>query len=132
MTLLIADVGEVRMLGNIVNKTAPEDLVLKLYTNNITPAETDTAATYTEATGSGYASKALTGASWTVTSGNPSSATYALQTWTFSGALGNVYGYFVVETTSTILKWSERATGAPINIAVSGAKIEMTPAITLD
>src|SRR5687768_17455957 len=107
MPLVIPDVGEVRMLGNIVNKTAPENLVLRLYTNNITPAETDTLATYTEASGNGYASISLTGATWVVTSGNPTSAAYPVQTFTFTGALGNVYGYHINETTSTVLKWAE-------------------------
>jgi len=132
MVLLIPDAAEVRMLGNIVNKTAPENLVLKLYTNNITPAETDTAATYTEATGFGYAAINLTGATWVVTSGAPSNATYPEQVWTFTGALGNVYGYYLIEVTSTIIKWAERATSAPINIQTNGSQIKVTPTITLD
>lgn len=131
MALLIPNAAEVRMLGNIVNKTASEDLILRLYSNNITPAETDTAATYTEVTGSGYAAKTLTGATWVVTSGAPSDATYPLQTWTFTGA-ATVYGYFLTETTSGIIKWAERATSAPINIVTNGSKIELTPTITLD
>lgn len=131
MPLLVPDAAEVRMLGNIVNKTTPEDLVLRLYSNNITPAETDTAATYTEVSGSGYVSKVLNGANWTITSGAPSSASYALQTWTFSGAV-TVYGYYLTELTSGIIKWAERPSGSPISITTSGSEIRLTPTITLD
>jgi hypothetical protein len=132
MTLVVPNAGEEKMLGNIVNKTAPENLVLKLFTNNVTPGETDTAATYTEASGSGYGSVTLTGASWSITPGAPSEAAFAEQTFTFTGALGNVYGYFIVETTSGVIKWAERFTGAPYNIQNNGDQIKITPKITLD
>lgn len=194
MTLLVSNSAELRMLGNIVNLTAPENLVLRLYTSNTTPAETDVAGTYTEATGNGYSSSTLTGASWTAvaaksgtvnTSGTavssasgdnftgivagmamtinavgytvqsvtnstnlvltstagtqsgvaystPTTAHYAEQTYTFTGALGNVYGYYLTETTSGQLKWSERFSGAPLNIANNGDQIKVTPIITLE
>lgn len=131
MTLLVPDVGEAVMLNNIVNKVAPQNLVLRLYTNNITPAETDTFATYTEASGSGYSALTLTGASWTISGTAPTNATYAEQTFTFSGALGNVYGYMLNQTTSTILMWAERFTGAPYNIQNNGDQIKITPYIEL-
>lgn len=131
MTLLVPNVGEGRMLKAIVNHTAPENLVLKLYTSNTTPAETDTAATYTEASGNGYSSVTLTGASWTITEGAPSYAQYAQQTFTFTGALGNVYGLFLIQTTSTILMWAERFTDGPYNIQNNGDQIKITPYIEL-
>jgi hypothetical protein len=130
MALVVPNAGEDVMLQNILNKTAPENQTLKLYTNNITPAETDTAGTYTEASGSGYAAKSLTGASWTVTPGAPTTAAAAQQTWTFTGALGNVYGYFVVQATSGIILWAERFTGAPFNVANNGDEIKVTPQFT--
>jgi hypothetical protein len=105
---------------------------LRLYTNNITPGETDTAGTYTEAAGNGYAAITLTGGSWTVTEADPASAAYAQQTFTFTGALGDVYGYFVTQTTSGILMYAERFSGAPINIANNGDQIKITPTITGD
>jgi hypothetical protein len=49
MALNVPDVGENKILEHLVNKTAPENLVLRLYSNNITPSDTDTAGTYTEA-----------------------------------------------------------------------------------
>lgn len=63
MALLVPNNGEGDMLSFIVNKSTPENLVLRLFTNNITPAETDTAATYTEASGSAVVSKTIVTAS---------------------------------------------------------------------
>jgi hypothetical protein len=132
MSLLVPDAAESVMLQNILNKTAPQTLVLKLYTNNHTPVEGDTEANYTEASGFGYASVSLTGASWTIVTGNPTSASFAQQTFTFTGALGNVYGYFVIQTTSGKIMWAELFSDGPYNIANNGDQIKITPTITLE
>ena len=133
MALVVPNVGEGRALNNFLNKVAPQDQTLKLFATNVTPAETDTTGSYTEATGGGYASKALTGASWTVTEGAPSDGTAAQQTWTFTGPLTTnptVFGYFVIQTTSTILMWAEAFTSfTPAN---NGDQILLTPKITCD
>lgn len=132
MTLVVPDTGEDLALKNFLNKAAAQDQTLKLYTNNITPAEGDTAATYTEASGFGYAAKSVIGANWTFTPGAPSQAAYAAQTWTFNGNLGNVYGYFVVQATSGTLMWAERFSDGPYNVANNGDQIIVTPKITGD
>ncbi len=64
MALVFPNIGEERILKHALNHTAPENLVLRLYTNNVTPGETDTASTYTEASGSGYSAITLTGGSY--------------------------------------------------------------------
>lgn len=132
MALLVPNQGEQIALEALVGKTAGQNLILRLYTSNTTPAETDTEATYTEASGNGYAAITLTAASWTVTPGAPTEAAYAEQTFTFTGALGNVYGYYFTQVTSGKLVWAERFTGAPFNIANNGDQIKITPKITLD
>lgn len=134
MPLVVPNTGEGLALHNFLNKTAPQNQTMRLYENNITPAETDTAATYTEATFTGYAAKSLTGASWTVTEGAPSSAAAAQQTFTSTAdqATKNVYGYYFVQAVSGILMWAERFTGAPFAIANNGDAIQVTPAITMD
>lgn len=106
--------------------------MLRLFTSNTTPAETDTEATYTEATGNGYAAITLTAANWTTTPGAPTNTAYAEQTFTFTGALGNVYGYYFTQVTSGKLVWAERFTSAPFNIANNGDQIKVTPQITAD
>jgi hypothetical protein len=132
MTLLVPNASEVIMMENFLNKTAPQNLVLKLYSSNTTPAETDTVAAYTELSGGGYADIDLVAANWTVTPGNPTSAVYPEQTFTFTGAAGNVYGYYVVQAVSGALMWAERFTNAPLNIQNNGDEIRITLQITLE
>lgn len=132
MPLLVPNPSETTMLEAILNKVAPQNLVLRLFTNNVTPGETDLAATYTEASGNGYAAQNLTAASWTVAEGAPTEATHPEMTFTFTGALGNVYGYYVTQATSGKLMWAERFTGAPFNIANNGDQIRVTPKLALE
>ncbi len=134
MALLVPNAGEGLAIKAFLNHTAPQDPVLRLFTNNITPAETDTAGTYTEAAGGGYASKTLTGSSWSIVEGAPTNGSYAQQTWTFTGALtGNatVYGYYFTQLTSGIIMWAERAASSfqPQN---NGDQILITPSIDCD
>lgn len=133
MALLVPNVGEVIALKALLNNTAGQDQTLKLFATNVTPAETDTAGSYTEAAGGGYASKSLAGASWSFTSGAPSHADFAQQTWTFTGALttnATVFGYFVIQTGSGTLLWAEAFSSfTPAN---NGDQILLTPVITCD
>lgn len=133
MALLVPNNGEGDALSYFVNKSAPENLILKLFTSNTTPAEADTAGTYTEASGSGYAAITLTGASWAApVEGAPSSIAYAEQTFTFTGALGNVYGYYCVRASSGRIAYVERFSNGPYNIQNNGDAIKITPTITAD
>lgn len=134
MPLLIPNNGEGIALAAFLNKTAPQDQTLILFQNNITPAETDVTATYTEATFTGYASKALVGANWTITEGAPSNGAYALQTWTSSAdqTLQNIYGYMVKQTTSGKIMWAERFAAGPYAITNLNDAISVTPTITMD
>lgn len=107
-----------------------ENLTLKLFSNNVTPAEGDTAATYTEVTGGGYASKTLALGSWTIVAGDPTTGTYAAQDFAFTGATtgpGTIYGYYLVDG-SNVLRGSERfgASVVPFN-PVNGSLIRITP-----
>ncbi len=132
MTLLVPDVGEQKMLQHIMNKTAPEDLRLRLFQNNITPGETDVLGTYTESTGPGYAAVSLTGASWTVSStAGPTSASYAQQTFTFTGAANSIYGYYVTQANSSTLMWAERFSDGPYAIVNNGDAVKITPVLEL-
>ena len=110
MALSVCDNGELLALKALIGATAQtEDFVIGLFTTNITPAEADTAATYTanEAAGGGYARKTMTKASWVV-SANP--ITYPSQTWTFTGPLtgsATIYGYFILRAATLDLIYSE-------------------------
>lgn len=131
MALVLADVGADEILKAYFNNSFPattKDLTLKLFTSNTTPADTDTAATYTEASGGGYAAKTLTNGSWSFNSVNdPSKVSYAEQTFTFTGPLtGNatVYGYYVVNADGVLI-FAERF-GTPFTPANNGDNIKVT------
>ena len=134
MPLLVPNNGEGDALAAVVGKTAAENLQLRLYQNNITPAETDTAATYTVATFTGYADITLTASSWTVTEGAPSEAAYPLQTFTSSAdqTSQSIYGYYFTRVTSGRIAWAERFPAGPYAIANNGDNIKVTPKYTYD
>lgn len=132
MAVVFTDAAEIIALKNFLNVTTPETLVLKLFSNNRTPAKTDVAGDYTEVSGNGYAAVTLTPANFVFTPGDPGSAAYPQVTFSFSGAAGNVYGYFVVGATSGGLAFANRFSNAPINIANNGDEIRITLTITLN
>jgi hypothetical protein len=130
--LVLPNQGEQLALEAMVGKTAGQNLVLRLYTNNYTPVEGTTEASVTEASGNGYSAITLTAANWSFAAGDPSTLSYAEQTFTFTGALGNVYGYYFTQVTSGKLVWAEKFTNGPYNIQNNGDQIKITPAITLE
>jgi hypothetical protein len=135
MALVIPHACEEAMLDLIL---AP-NMTLKLFTNDVASGLSDaqiealTAGSFTEATFTGYSSKALTGGSWTTTQADPSTGTYAQQTFTRSstGTIQTVYGYYVVRTSGGALCWYEYFTG-PIATQNNGDTIVVTPTFTLD
>lgn len=130
MALLLGNKGEKIVLEALVNKTPGQNLVLRLFTNNKTPAEGDAASDYTEAAGFGYSPITLTGSNWGAASeGDPSSIAHPEQTFAFNGALGNVYGYFLTQVTSGLFVLAELFPGGPIN-AQANVEIAVTPTIT--
>ena len=130
MALLVPDTGENLALEMLVNKTAAQNLVLKLFQSNTTPAEGDTAGTYTVATFSGYSDITLTGASW----GTAASGTiaYAEQTFTHDGGVtaNSIYGYYMLQVTSGTLFLAERDGAAPFTLTNNGDNVKITPSIT--
>lgn len=131
--LLMPNQGEVVTLEALVNKVAPQALRLKLYKNDVTPADANTESAFTEATFTGYTYIDLTTGSWTVTGGAPTEATFPQQTFTSSSnqTTENIYGYFVTQQTSGKLVWAERFTDAPYPITNNGDAIKITPKIQL-
>jgi hypothetical protein len=85
-------------------------MTLRIYGNNKTPAGGDIAANYTEIAGGGYVNKPITFANWTIVSGSPSLASYAAQTWVFTGVIdtpGTIYGYYITRNTDGKLLLAE-------------------------
>lgn len=125
MSFVVPQASKATLFNLILNKAAQEELKLKLYSNNVTPGNGDTAATYTECSGSSYAAIALAHASFTVTPGSPTTFAYPAQTFTLTAAL-TAYGYFVVGATSGLLYFSELFTGGPYVIPAGGGTIQVT------
>jgi hypothetical protein len=62
----------------------------------------------------------------------PTTIVYAAQTFTFTGALGNVYGYFLKRATGGELVLAELFSDGPYNIQNNGDTITVTPQISAD
>lgn len=109
-------------LADILGLLLAQNLQLHLFKNNWTPGDTDTLATFTEATFAGYAAITLTGGLWTITQAVPTNATYPAQTFncTTSGVSQTIYGYYVSRPSSGKCWWAERFPPANI-IAVANA-----------
>jgi hypothetical protein len=135
MALLVPNVGEVVLLSNLLAGGSLENWTLKLYKTDVTPAEGDTAASYTEADFTGYSAKTLTrsvsGGTWSTpsTSSGTTSSSYAAQTFTSSGSSQTIYGWYIVGATSGTLICAEKF--ATARTLVSPDTITVTPRVEL-
>lgn len=132
MPLLIPTASEDKLLEFMLGFSSPGDQTLKLFVNDVTPADADVAATYTEMSTHGYVAKTLTKALWSIAqNGGVAEGSQAAQTWTFTAAAAvTVYGYFVLDSTTGLLLWAERFTNAKV-IQNAGDQIIVTPKFTL-
>lgn len=124
--LLMPNVGEAYVLTTVL----ASNTTLHLYCTDVTPADANTLASYTECTGTGYSAKTLTGGSWTVTPGAPTVAAYAQQTFTWSATGDTVYGYYVVASDGTTLLWAEKRS-AMFTVTSTDDQVKVTPRIEL-
>lgn len=111
MSFILSNEGEVRLIETAFNKESQEDLKLKLFTNDVTPSDSSTVASFTEATESGYSESTLTGSNWAAsTSAGVTTAIYNGSTgvdFTFNEAV-TIYGYFITSNDGTVLIGAER------------------------
>jgi hypothetical protein len=128
MTLVVPNEGEGKLLDLWLNRS----LTLKLYSNDITPGETNTAATYTEVAGGGYADLDMVGANWVITEGSPSDGEYPSHDFEFTGptdAPSVIYGYYVIDGDGTLC-WAERFEESVVPFTpTTGTVIRITPLI---
>jgi len=122
--LLFPTAGKQLSLEMIVNRRAPEDLLLKLFSNDITPSDSDIASSFTEPTSQEYEPFVLT--EWGAAVGE--AIEHPLRV--FQGQLGNVYGYFVVQSKSGGLLYAERFPDGPYNMINRRDEVEVTPRIS--
>ncbi len=133
MTLVLPNVGETFLLNLMTNNASTQNLTLRLYSNNYTPVEASTYASFTEATFTGYSAEALTAGSWTITAADPSTAAYPQVTFTSSAGSQNqnIYGYYVTRATGPEVVFAELFTDGPYNIANNGDAIKITLNFTM-
>lgn len=144
MALMVPREGDVQLLTDLLGGGTLEDWKLRLFNSNITPAETDVAATYTahETAFTGYSAKTLTrsvgSSTWNTPvsqapSGSWSARTQvghsqygsAAQQWTCTGTGDTIYGYFVTGNTSTKLIFAEAFSSA--RTLANGDTLSITP-----
>lgn len=127
--MLFPNVGEVEILNRFLKA---EGSKLKLYTNDVTWAETSTVGSAIElsAGNGGYAHITLTTA-WTITTeaSNTAQAVYAQQTFTLTSAC-TAYGYMITDSAGSILFAAEAFSDGPYAIPSGGGTISITPTIT--
>jgi hypothetical protein len=109
MAIYVPDEGAASFLANSLNSSFPaggDDLTLKLFCNNLTLDDADTAATFVEAAGGGYSAKILSAGSWVDSVvGGIAQVAYPTQTFTFTGPLTTnttIYGYYVIDADGTL------------------------------
>jgi hypothetical protein len=126
MTLL--DLGVQKMNERFTHKVANADLVLRLYTNNHTPAQSDTHSSYTICTLSGYADATLTGASWTGSlSSDVWTASYPAVTFTFSAYAGGTTIYGAVIEDGSNNTYLAGLLDTPFAVPAGGGSLVLTP-----
>ena len=124
---MIPSQGERDLLAYAVNAARPENLVLRLYANDWTPGLDDDASAYVEVSGGGYAAATLRGAAWAV----EERAEHAVQVFVFSGAVGDVFGWYMTRAKSGRLAWAGRFADGPYAVGVRGDRIKITPRLEL-
>jgi hypothetical protein len=109
MAIYVPDEGAASFLANSLNNTFPvggANLTLKLFCNNLTLDDADTATAFVEAAGGGYSAKTLTAGNWVDSIvGGIAQVAYPTQTFTFTGPLTTnttIYGYYVVDDDNTL------------------------------
>jgi hypothetical protein len=104
---------------------------MHLFQNNVTPATSDTLATYTESTFPGYAPQPLVFLVDSGVVGNIDTCHFVGLTFTRSAGSGSemLYGYFLVDPVSGDLLGAQLLP-VPILMSVPGQAVLVNPAIT--
>ena len=130
MAIVTPNVGEVILLGYMLDETTPDDKVCHLYKNDFTPGDATELSDLTEVDETGYGAITLVGG-WTIgTDFGVTTGEHPLVTFSISDSV-DVHGYFITDNASTGLLWVERFDSAPFSLVGSG-DVDITPKIILD
>jgi hypothetical protein len=131
MAGVVANNGELVGLKYLIGELATtERLRIKLYQNDVTPSGSNSAGDFTEASFIGYVNQLLS--TWTITPGEVPKAQHTEITFEASAdqPAQNIYGYYIVRTTTGDLILARRFVGAPYSIQVLGDAIAVTPILS--
>lgn len=113
--MVIPNDGEQQLLADLLGGGSLNNWSLRLFKTNVTPAETDTYATYTLADFTGYSNKTLTRSISSGTWNTPDTSGTTLETQNARSIYGSaaqswsatsvqtVYGYLIYDATATKL-----------------------------
>jgi microcystin-dependent protein len=138
VTVVVLNAGEEAILEDGLTGVA---YTLRLYkadvTAGLTPDEVDEleAGDFTEATFTGYSAAALSTGDWTVTQGNPTTASNVEKSFTSTADQGiqtqNIWGHYVTRDSDGVALWFDQFP-APIVIEFDNDQVNVTPTLTLD
>lgn len=99
---------------------------LRLFTNNLTPANTDAIGSYTECGDASYNPIALTGSSWSISNvSGGRSATYPAQTFNFAAG-NNLYGWYITDNPATKVYFAGNLPSPPVVVPSTGGTYALT------
>lgn len=128
MIAYFPDGGLIFMLQQIV----AAGLKLHIFTNNITPSDSTTLGSLTEAAWTGYAAQTLVAGNWVSLGVNLHVGTIVYPTCTFSNTSGSpvtAYGFYITDTTNTNLVAVGLFDGSPVTIAATIGTYSFIPTI---
>lgn len=108
-----------------------ENLVLRLFENDVRPDYYNTIGDYREPGGDVYSPAILDSQTWNFHffAGDPV-ASYPEQTFEFTGPSGFVYGYYVTDRNNKMVRWAERF-DVPYEVLRRGDTVFVVPRIRL-
>ncbi len=128
---VVPTIGEQELLKRLLNATAPDDMAIRLFTNDHTPSKGDTIDSYTEVptTDTAYGPISLIGDDWTVESnGGVTEAVHPQVVFSLEDA-HTIYGYYVTDSTGELLLLAEAFEDGPYDIPSSGEEIKVNPKV---
>ena len=135
MTLIIPTDRQLVLLNTCLKIALVDDetLSVRLYNNNNIPMLTDTVDDYSEADFTGYERKTLLRSGWgdaALNSNGVAQSTYSSTLDWLAGEIGDdLYGYFVVGSTSGKLLWVEAF--SEVRHMQNGSTLVITPRFTM-
>lgn len=124
--------GEELLMNYITGNATVDNFVAHLYSNARTPSKDDTVAEYTEVASGGYAEEEITPGDWTVDYSSGTTTMEATVTFTFTGAVAQIYGFYITNNARTVLFHAEEFSDAPVSIGGGGGTEDVTISIALN